>query len=66
MTLTLRLPQQAGLRRYAQFLSPLGWAAAAFAFLVVFMAVFAPSLAPYDPDYVDLNNVLAGDRKSVV
>ncbi|MBD7996630.1 ABC transporter permease [Arthrobacter sp. Sa2CUA1] len=60
MTLTLRLPQQAGLRRYGQLLSPLGWAALLFTALVVFLAVFAPVLAPYDPDYVDLNNVLAG------
>lgn len=60
MTLTLRLPRQAGLGRYGQYLSPLGWAAGAFAALVVLAAVFAPVLAPYDPDYVDLNNVLQG------
>lgn len=59
MTLTLRLPKT-GVLRYGQFLSPLGWAAMAFAALVVLSAVFAPVLAPFDPDYVDLNNVLAG------
>ena len=59
MTLTLRLPKT-GVLRYGQFLSPLGWAATTFAALVVLSAVFAPVLAPFDPDYVDLNNVLAG------
>ncbi|GAA1925076.1 ABC transporter permease subunit [Arthrobacter gandavensis] len=60
MTLALRLPRPAGLLRYGQYLSPLGWAAAGFGALVVLLSVLAPVLAPYDPDYVDLNNVLAG------
>ncbi|MGO4432774.1 ABC transporter permease [Paenarthrobacter sp. RAF9] len=59
MTLAMQLPQ-AGLRRYGSLLSPMAWAALAVAAAVVLLSVFAPVLAPYDPDYVDLNNVLAG------
>ncbi|MDP5226309.1 MULTISPECIES: ABC transporter permease [Arthrobacter] len=59
MTLSLSLPQQ-GLRRYTSALSPLAWAAVLVVAVVVAVSVFAPALAPYDPDYVDLNNVLAG------
>ncbi|WP_416403310.1 ABC transporter permease [Arthrobacter sp. LFS091] len=59
MTLAMQLPQ-AGLRRYGSLLSPMAWAALAVAAAVVLLSVFAPALAPYDPDYVDLNNVLAG------
>lgn len=59
MTLAISLPQ-AGLRRYGSLLSPLAWVALAVAAAVVLLSLFAPVLAPYDPDYVDLNNVLAG------
>ncbi|PRB41421.1 ABC transporter permease [Arthrobacter sp. MYb23] len=59
MTLAIQLPQ-AGLRRYGNLLSPMAWGALAVAAVVVFLSLFAPVLAPYDPDYVDLNNVLAG------
>ncbi|SDX09727.1 peptide/nickel transport system permease protein [Arthrobacter sp. yr096] len=59
MTLAVQLPQ-AGLRRYGSLLSPMAWSALAVAAAVVLLSVFAPILAPYDPDYVDLNNVLAG------
>ncbi|OFI38617.1 ABC transporter permease [Arthrobacter sp. SW1] len=58
-TLTFQLPQ-AGLRRYGSLLSPLAWIALAFLAAVVLLALLAPVLAPFDPDYVDLNNVLAG------
>ncbi|MET4096033.1 ABC transporter permease [Arthrobacter sp. UYCu712] len=59
MTLAIQLPQ-AGLRRYGSLLSPLVWGALAVAAAVVLLSLLAPALAPYDPDYVDLNNVLAG------
>jgi len=59
MTLTLQLPQT-GIRRYGSLLSPLAWAALLVSAAVVLAALLAPALAPYDPDYVDLNNVLAG------
>lgn len=59
MTLAVQLPQ-AGLRRYGSLLSPTAWGALAVAAVVVLLSLFAPVLAPYDPDYVDLNNVLAG------
>ncbi len=61
MTLAIQLPQ-AGLRRYGSLLSPMAWGGAlAVAAAVVLLSLFAPPvLAPYDPDYVDLNNVLAG------
>ncbi|MFJ3958037.1 ABC transporter permease [Arthrobacter sp. NPDC090010] len=59
MTLSLTLPRQ-GFRRYTSALSPLAWIAVLVAAVVVLVSVFAPTLAPYDPDYVDLNNVLAG------
>ncbi|MDR6986350.1 peptide/nickel transport system permease protein [Paenarthrobacter nitroguajacolicus] len=59
MTLAIQLPQ-AGLRRYGSLLSPMASGALAVAAAVVLLSLFAPVLAPYDPDYVDLNNVLAG------
>ncbi|ABM07442.1 MULTISPECIES: ABC transporter permease [Micrococcaceae] len=59
MTLAIQLPQ-AGFRRYGSLLSPMAWGALAVAAAVVLLSLFAPVLAPYDPDYVDLNNVLAG------
>ncbi|MCD4852299.1 ABC transporter permease [Arthrobacter sp. AK01] len=59
MTLAIQLPQ-AGLSRYGSLLSPMAWGALAVAAAVVLLSLFAPVLAPYDPDYVDLNNVLAG------
>ncbi|WP_017198135.1 ABC transporter permease [Arthrobacter sp. M2012083] len=59
MTLAIQLPQ-VGLRRYGSLLSAMAWGALAVAAAVVLLSLFASVLAPYDPDYVDLNNVLAG------
>ena len=38
---------------------PLGVAAAAFLLLVAIIAIIGPQLAPLDPNYVDIRNVLA-------
>lgn len=40
--------------------SKLGLLSLLFVFVVVFCAAFAPVIAPYDPDFVDLQNVLSG------
>lgn len=59
MTLSMTLPQS-GFRRYTSALSLTAWIAVIVTAVVVVVSVLAPTLAPYDPDYVDLDNVLAG------
>ncbi|UBH04657.1 ABC transporter permease [Leucobacter sp. Psy1] len=46
--------------RRRALLTPLGLIALGFASVVVLAAAFAPLIAPYDPDYVDLQSVLSG------
>lgn len=58
-TLTVTLPKLRT-RRYGSMFSKVGWGAVAVALLVVLLSALAPLIAPYDPNYVDLDNVLSG------
>ncbi|MET4004764.1 MULTISPECIES: ABC transporter permease [Arthrobacter] len=60
MTLTATLLPGLSKRRYGSMFSTVGWAAVVVALTVVLLSVLAPFIAPYDPNYVDLENVLSG------
>jgi len=57
---TRALSQPVRFKRRNRFFSRVGSAAIVFITLVVLTVIFAPVVAPYNPDHADLMNVLAG------
>ena len=58
-TITYKVPQRRHPVLQFMLVQPLGAAGLAFIFLMVFCAVFAPLVAPYDPLTVDYTGMLA-------